>query len=292
MKLLTDREIEALVVGDNPSIRNVKSCAEGWFSYYSPIQPSSIDLHIGQIRLPEISKNDARGGLNNPLKEYVLKPGHTVVIESYEDFHLPPDITGICFPPFHISRRGILMIDPGHIDPGYQGTVHCTVINMGREAFPLIEGREIVTVVLFKLDAPPKSDYAERIKSRKPSYSSDDGLDSLSRDFMNIDKRARVIAESAVRRATLWSTVGVPIVVAILSIVGTYFTTVKNLTERIIGLEKQSVITDLDKKISDINEKVEKLEAQSKNNSDGQNNASSDFNNLAPTNDTRMTVDK
>jgi deoxycytidine triphosphate deaminase len=126
MRLLTDDELVVQVTGSRPIVVGVYPQAD-WYSKDSPVQPSSIDLHIGSIYLPGVDSN-APGGVPRPKTEHILKPGRTAVVLTREEFKLPGHIAGIGFPPSHISFQGILMTNPGHVDPGYSGPMRFTVI--------------------------------------------------------------------------------------------------------------------------------------------------------------------
>src|SRR5437762_6955348 len=119
MKLLIDSDLKKELTKPNPIIENVPSPPGGdWFAAGSAIQPSSVDLHIGQIFLPEVKKNKS-GSEESPLQSYILDAGHTAVVTTAEKCSLPNNVAGIGFPPDTVSSQGILMTNPGHIDPGY-----------------------------------------------------------------------------------------------------------------------------------------------------------------------------
>jgi len=149
VRLLKDDELVGYVSGTKPLITGVPQPAN-WYGDDSPIQPSSIDLHIGDIFLPGVKKDDP-GGVFRPKTEHILGPGRTAVVLTQEEFQLPGDIAGIGFPPSHVSFQGILMTNPGHVDPGYAGPMRFTVINMGSQDYILRRGDEIVTMLLIEL---------------------------------------------------------------------------------------------------------------------------------------------
>lgn len=75
------------------------------------VQPSSIDLTVKLIHVP---------GKKNK-KSHEIHPGETVILEINEIFSLSSDISGIVFPKNTLSKNGIIMTNPGHVDPGYKG---------------------------------------------------------------------------------------------------------------------------------------------------------------------------
>ncbi|MCI0347820.1 MAG: hypothetical protein L0Z53_00205 [Acidobacteriales bacterium] len=160
------------------------------YSANSPVQAASIDLHIGNIYLPGESETDV-GGVKNPKADHVLETGETAVVTTQETINFPSNIAGFGFPPSRVSFRGLLMTNPGHVDPGYRGVLRFTVINMAKEAYALRRGDPIVTLLLFKMEADAKSGWGQRNTkgSGPPNQAS---INRLSRDFVDVEKRAKV----------------------------------------------------------------------------------------------------
>ena len=215
MTLLSDSEIFEKIGSDQFICEGFrkqdKSC---WTTKDSAIQASSLDLHIGQIYIPNEE--------GKPKYQHCLKPGQTVVIRTREILDFPNDVAAIGFPPSTMSSKGILTTNPGHIDPGYRGVFHITLINMGKNDYPLKKDDLIVTLLLFKLakDKVTKG-YMQRRSSlcdennSCPCDKKDDCtdkhaktdditetmLDYLAPDFMNFEFRAKKIAKEEVKDA-------------------------------------------------------------------------------------------
>ena len=113
MNLLKDDELLPHITGANPIALGLPTPAN-WYSVDSPVQPSSIDLRIGEIFLPGV-RGKAPGGASNPLSGHILKSGQTAVVITLEELRMPGNLAGIGFPPSHVSFKGILMTNPGHI---------------------------------------------------------------------------------------------------------------------------------------------------------------------------------
>ena len=108
-------------------------------------------------------KQDEIGGETKPHeKEFVLHSGRTAVVTTMEEFALPNDIAAFGFPPSRVSFQGILMTNPGHVDPGYKGPLHFTVINMGSKDYVFRRRDPIVTILLFRLDHASGADWTSR----------------------------------------------------------------------------------------------------------------------------------
>lgn len=208
MKLLTDKDLHQWMIQNSPIIKGVPAPPGGdWFARDSAVQPSSIDLHIGEIFLPETKKDDP-GHQGTPLRKHNLEAGHTAVVTTREIFSLPPDIAGIGFPPDSVSSQGILMTNPGHVDPGYVGSLRFTLINMGSGNYELREGDSIVTMLLFELTSPVQKDYSARRAGQSAKIGGiQNTLNCLSADFVNVERRAAKIATLEVGKAALWAAV-------------------------------------------------------------------------------------
>jgi dCTP deaminase len=209
--IVKDINLQKLIQqSDNPLLTNY-DVPNSWTSKDSLVQPSSIDLHIGEIFRPGVKPGKA-GSADRPKSELVLKTGETAVVVTQESIHLAGDYAGYGFPPAHVSSRALLMTNPGHVDPGYSGQLQCTVINMGREDFTLRSRDLIMTLLIHKLDGPVGSDYSARHGGPTSKKITQSDLDRLSPDFVDVKKRATSIA----RRTLSFATVGAGILALIL----------------------------------------------------------------------------
>ena len=187
----------------------------------SPVQPASIDLSIGNIYLPGI-KPHRRGSIQNPKRSHELGAGQTAVITTKEQIKLPSTMGAIGFPPTRISDNGILMTNPGHVDPGFNGKLSFTVINMGREPFDLQRDDRIVTLVFFDVVAPD-SDYAKRHPGPASAHDmTQDRLDRLAPDMLNVEQRVTRILRNEENKTRRWGFF-VPLALAAVVSAGTYF---------------------------------------------------------------------
>ncbi len=188
MKLLVDSELKDLYSGVITGV----PAPQSWTDAKSSVQPASIDLQIGTISVPNEDPSQSPIKINKG--RHSLPPGQTAVVTTLERLKMSPNLAAIGFPPSHVSVQGILMTNPGHVDPGYDGPMHLTVINMGRDSFELRIGDPIVTVLFFKLDADVTAGYS----TRNPDPLPDPDVNKLSRDFVSVEKRAKKIARNAI----------------------------------------------------------------------------------------------
>jgi len=196
MSLLTDEEIIAAITAPPPAVPYVEGVVlpADPYSKDSPVQASSIDLRIGNIYLPGEKETDL-GGAQNPKQDYCLKTGETAVVTTMETLHLPSHVAAFGYPPSKdVSFKGLLMTNPGHVDPGYDGLMRFTVINMAKEPFSLQRGGRIVTLLLFTLNADAHLNWRQR-NPQGSSLPTHAAISRLSRDFVDVDNRAQNIAK-------------------------------------------------------------------------------------------------
>jgi len=220
--MLRDLDIQSLLEGPSPVVTNIRNPG-GPFTGDSPIQPASLDLTIGKVFLPERRERE-RGSLSYPIEEYSLGPGETAVVHTEQEMRLPDDLAGIAFPPDSVSKKALLITNPGHIDPGYHGPLKFTIINMGQEPFDLKRGDAIATLLLFKLAGPCQSGWLTRHGNQPGAGVTDPMLGRLSKDFVNVGQRAERVAREQVRKAELIGAL-VLFLVTIITIVGAFIPT-------------------------------------------------------------------
>lgn len=270
MSLLTDKKLQELVTHGTPIVTGLPvppatwvKDSPLWYGKDSPVQPASIDLHIGEIFLPGANKEEP-GNESAPLETYVLERGQTAVVRMLEEVALPAELAGIGFPPSHVSEMGILMTNPGHIDPGFKGKLRLTIINMGSKSFELRKCDIILTVLIFQLNPPAHKDYLNRPDPTPHSHNIQPTLDRLSPDFLDINSRAKKIADDAVFKAQLWSGGIATVVTALVGIITIFLANslepkwkepLDKIDQRVTGLEKMEFTQDVGKRL----EKLESL---------------------------------
>jgi deoxycytidine triphosphate deaminase len=199
--LLSDAEIEALLRGHPSLIENFDISTLA--TERSPIRGASLDLTIGAIYVPGVKRNSL-GSIGKPRSRLSLECGQTAVLRTAEKLQMPRHIAAIGFPPStQVSLAGLLTTNPGHVDPDYRGYLHLTVVNMGRTPFELEKGARLLRLMLFEL-----SHDVQRLVGEPPSPLTEDLLDRLSHDFLDIDARAKKAARSEELRLRSWQVAG------------------------------------------------------------------------------------
>ncbi|MBH2895164.1 hypothetical protein I5Q07_00795 [Serratia ureilytica] len=144
------------------------------------IQLSSIDMTVLDIYPSSVNNGKVIDGLDF----YILNPGETVIVKIKEFFNLSNDLSGVLFPPNKLSRNGIVMTNPGHIDPGFKGYITVCLVNMGRCSVELKANQIIATLLLFRTSEITKGyDLGEGVGV------SSEQLQRMGKDFAGLDER-------------------------------------------------------------------------------------------------------
>jgi dCTP deaminase len=264
--ILRDDDIRSLLTVAAPLADPIGDMGPG---KNSQIQAASLDLRVGGIYLPE-AKHGAEGSIQEPLDRLDLAPGATAVVQTLETLKMPGDIAAIGFPPARVSSEGLLMTNPGHVDPGFKGPLSFTVINMGRKDYPLRRDNRIVTLVLFRLERAATNDWFSRTQEAGAG-ATEDMLSRLSVDFVNVVARADRIAKRRVRRSGL-SLILVNFAVTVVAIVATFLVSYSVFLNRSnddreaiarleIQVERQASTEQLELRIDGLERQIEHLSA-------------------------------
>lgn len=116
------------------------------------VEACSYDLRVGTIFREGLPINGVQG-------QAILQPGDIVSFFTLEELDLPPNVTATAFAINAMSSQGILVLNPGHIDPGFKGPLTVRAINLRATSKPIDLGTKIFTVVFERLATPTSRPY-------------------------------------------------------------------------------------------------------------------------------------
>lgn len=122
------------------------------------VRGCSYDLTVGTIFWDE---QIFRPG---EAKTVCVPPGGVVGIFTAEEISLPDDVCATAFAINAMSSRGFLVLNPGHIDPGFKGPLTIKALNIRKTAIAIHQTDPIFTVVFQRL--PKATVPFQRNKSR------------------------------------------------------------------------------------------------------------------------------
>jgi deoxycytidine triphosphate deaminase len=110
----------------------------------SNVEACSYDLRVGTIFKEGQIITGEQG-------QVILQPGDIVSLFTLEELDLPADIAATAFAMNAMSSQGILVLNPGHVDPGYKGPLTVRVINLRATPKSIDLKTNIFTVVFERL---------------------------------------------------------------------------------------------------------------------------------------------
>jgi deoxycytidine triphosphate deaminase len=127
------------------------------------LEAASYDMVIGTIFRHEQILNVSHPKAKDPV---VLEPGEVVTMLTLEELNLPPDICGTAYAMNAQSSEGLLVMNPGHVDPGYQGPLTVVAVNLRKVPLALQLEDRIFTIVFSRLAAASSHPYKNKFGSR------------------------------------------------------------------------------------------------------------------------------
>lgn len=176
------------------------------------LRASTYDLSVGEI----IPAGAASGGA-----AYSLPSGGTVRVVSKELLRLPDGITGHALLKNELCRHGVLAINIGVVDPGFEGPLSSILINFGKGNFVVKQGDPFLRISFHRC---PPSSRTKPVKYDRQQYVSlamTEVEAYMAPSFLNMEATAKKAAESAFvsfkEGLVLWATL-VAVLLALLAI--------------------------------------------------------------------------
>lgn len=113
------------------------------------LKNSTFDLTIGKIvPIGEESVNEVHQGRSHVV--YYLKPREIVFVLSTEEFDLPAYVTGLATLRTTYTKKGILALNVGIIDPFFKGPISTALINFSDRPRRIELGEKFFRVAFFE----------------------------------------------------------------------------------------------------------------------------------------------
>jgi deoxycytidine triphosphate deaminase len=114
---------------------------------------STYDLSVGEI----IASEEDEARLESNGSKFALLPGGMIRVVSIESLRMPETITAHVLLKNELCTRGILAINIGVCDPGYEGPISSTLINFGKKKFVVKKGTPFLRVSFHRCPQSPKA---------------------------------------------------------------------------------------------------------------------------------------
>lgn len=110
----------------------------------SCVEACSYDMRVGTIFRDGSRISGSKG-------QVILQPGDIVSLFTLEELNLPADIAATAFAINAMSSEGLLVLNPGHVDPGFRGPLTVRAINIRATPKAIDVGTKIFTVIFERL---------------------------------------------------------------------------------------------------------------------------------------------
>ena len=145
---------------------------------------TTYDATVGKILL---------AGVEISQTSFILPPRGVVWVVSHEEFYLPKSITGLATLRTSWTHRGVLALNVGVVDPGYEGQLSTALVNFSESDFEVKVGEPFFRVLFFKHGAVqvsktghPPTEYHRKVLDYSRSY---------RRSFLNMESVASQVAQ-------------------------------------------------------------------------------------------------
>ncbi|MBU1392341.1 MAG: hypothetical protein KJ856_13415 [Gammaproteobacteria bacterium] len=224
------------------------------------VQSASIDLTAKYFYIASQNRNIS---ISTDLDKFAfdshhLQPGETVIIKIAEKFNMPKQVAGTVFPPNSLSSKGLIMTNPGHIDPGFKGYISVCLVNMGRNVVILDGKHKVATLILSALDHETEGyEGSESVGVSKQQIS------NIGNDFAGLDERIPKIVNKSVGKSAFVALAFVAVVMTLIAIIAPEITQYR--TERKdIALISKDLILPLQKEVFILKKQLQSSEANLK----------------------------
>ncbi|MFM0741975.1 hypothetical protein PQQ51_32505 [Paraburkholderia xenovorans] len=185
--------------------------------------------------------------------EFTLASRGVVWVVSEEEFHLPEDVTGLATLKTTWTHDGVLALNVGVIDPGWQGPVATALVNFGKNDVLVKKGKPFFRILFHEHAvtgaAPkpyPKQEYVEDIVRKSRSFSP---------EFLNMNSLADEVS-TKILKLPRWAYL-LTIIAIVISVLAIYMPISWSVgTEHYLG---QARIENLEKEIQDLKQRQEEL---------------------------------
>lgn len=203
MTILSDSQIEALIASHSLVSRETGKSPK--------IRSCSVDLTVGTLFWDSQIIPYVPGQSPKQIK---VPPGGMIGMFTAESLKMPSNICGTAFAINAQSSEGLLVLNPGHVDPGFEGPLTVKALNIRQVPLVIQQGDPIFTVIFSKLDKTASAPYTPNIdvSDRERKFNQvtvEKSADSLSR-IIEVNKDGPFPGRDEIRGLiwTHWSTIG------------------------------------------------------------------------------------
>jgi hypothetical protein len=176
---------------------------------------STYDLTIGSLICPD----------GKAVSEYVIPPQGMVKVISRERVAMPLDRIGYVLVKTALCNKGILALNTGIVDSGFEGKLTSTLINFGKNEQYLSTQTAFSRLTVHRLDSPSTTETVKVSDIAVGTTAKEQVLSYLSASFLDISSTIEKASKSAFdryRNTMLWAAPAVAIVISVITVGANY----------------------------------------------------------------------
>lgn len=155
-------------------------------------RPAGYDLSVGKIITvegQEVSKNS-----------YWLAPQGIVEVISRETIKLPKDVAGYAMVKTALCNKGILALNIGIVDPGYDGPLSTTLINFGKREFQLDVNSVFLRVTFHECETSSRSTWPQPVNRQEYVADKKAKVQHFGNTFLNLQSAVEKVTDPIFKR--------------------------------------------------------------------------------------------
>lgn len=200
--------------------------------------------------------------------EIVLDSQGIVLAISHEILRLPPDVCAHATVKTSLCREGVLAINIGVVDPGWQAPISSILLNFGKSTYRLHKGEAFLRLTFHTLNAPEKASAPTVIDRASYTQAARRTFDSrMAHSFMDFKKAAEKASQEYIqdmRNALLKYVPAAGFLLAVLTILanwGVSAITKRSIPQDFVQAQAQVLTSEIkqdNQKLHDENSRLEK----------------------------------
>ena len=145
-------------------LRNPRRKVGGHFD----VEKDSYDLAAGTAIWKTPARDPSGGDVKtlryvqrpskDPQPTVTVQPGQMIFVVTLEDIVMPRNLCGTVYSRNQLALAGILALNAGHVDSGYEGPIVIRLINLRAIPWTLTLGDPIFTITFQTVDEDPNAD--------------------------------------------------------------------------------------------------------------------------------------
>jgi len=156
---------------------------------------AGYDIRVNEIFVPKetssfnrVHSRESIGRSSATLKEHFLPPQGMCILYSKEYVSIPYNVIGLVTPKTSASDIGLMVLNTGLIDPGYNGYLSVIAMNFSSEKIRLHEGFVFLRTIFLNISSPVAI-YRDSGPANYSTYkiTKEHNFKELPRTFLDVD---------------------------------------------------------------------------------------------------------